>query len=309
MESGATTKMPKPVTVQLVGGLGNQLFGYFAGRYVAKRLGAELLLDVSQFDKGITAHGSTIASFKVSERTQNLKQETRFPILVAQSALNFAANKLPILTDLVESLTGIHTSKPIGIDPRIHSVKPGMLMRGYYQTYVYVQDAISKASHDHLVLAKPSDWYLQLSAEALVAKPIMVHVRRGDYAKPANKDFGMLAATFYKKAVDQIRHVSGNIDAPIWVFSDELDLAKTELGKDLPQAKYIDPPSEASAAESMLLMSLGSANVISNSTFSWWSAILNPEAIVVAPSKWFKAMPDPEGLIPPSWLIETSVWT
>ena len=301
--------MPKPVTVQLVGGLGNQLFGYFAGRYVAKRLGAELLLDVSQFDKGITAHGSTIASFKVSERTQNLKQETRFPILVAQSALNFAANKLPILTDLVESLTGIHTSKPIGIDPRIHSVKPGMLMRGYYQTYVYVQDAISKASHDHLVLAKPSDWYLQLSAEALVAKPIMVHVRRGDYAKPANKDFGMLAATFYKKAVDQIRHVSGNIDAPIWVFSDELDLAKTELGKDLPQAKYIDPPSEASAAESMLLMSLGSANVISNSTFSWWSAILNPEAIVVAPSKWFKAMPDPEGLIPPSWLIETSVWT
>jgi Glycosyl transferase family 11 len=308
MESGATTKMLKPVTVQLVGGLGNQLFGYFAGRYVAKRLGTELLLDVSQFDKGITAHGSTIASFKVSERAVNLNQETRFPVLVAQNALNFVANKLPRLTDLVESITGIHTSKPIGIDPRIHAVKPGMLMRGYYQTYLYVQDAISKASQDHLVLAKPSDWYVRLSAEAKAAKPIMVHVRRGDYAKPANKDFGMLDATFYKKAVDQIRHVSGIIDAPIWVFSDELDLAKTELVKLLPQARYIDPPNEASAAESMLLMSLGSANVISNSTFSWWSAILNPEAIVVAPSKWFKAMPDPEGLIPPSWLIGTSVW-
>jgi Glycosyl transferase family 11 len=308
MESGATTKMPKPVTVQLVGGLGNQLFGYFAGRYVAKRLGTELLLDVSQFDKGITAHGSTIESFKVSERIINLKQETRFLVLVAQNALNFAANKLPILTNLVESITGIHTSKPIGSDPRIQSVKPGMLMRGYYQTYVYVQDAISKATQDHLVLAKPSDWYRQLSAEALVAKPIMVHVRRGDYAKPANKDFGMLAAVFYEKAVDKIRQVSGSGEAPIWVFSDELDLAKTELAKVFPNAKYINPPSEASAAESMLLMSLGFANVISNSTFSWWSAILNPEAIVVAPNKWFKGMSDPEGLIPPTWHTETSVW-
>jgi hypothetical protein len=308
MELGATTKMPKPVTVQLVGGLGNQLFGYYAGRYVAKRLGTELLLDVSQFDKGITAHGSTIDSFKVSERVVNLKQETRFPVLVSQNALNFAANKVPILTNLVESVTAIHTSKPIGCDPRIDSVKPGMLMRGYYQTYVYVQDSISKASQDHLVLAKPSEWYARLSAEAMAAKPIMVHVRRGDYAKPANKDFGMLAATFYKKAVDQIRHVSGSGDAPIWVFSDELDLAKTELAVAFPEARYIEPPSEATAAESMLLMSLGSANVISNSTFSWWSAILNPEALVVAPSKWFKAMPDPEGLIPPSWLLETSVW-
>ena len=302
-----TMRVTKPVTVQLVGGLGNQLFGYFAGRYVAKRLGAELLVDISQFDKGITAHGSSIESFVLSERIVNLKQETRFAILLTQNLLNFASSKVPAFTGAAELLTRIHTSRPIGIDPRISKIKPGMLMRGYYQSYVYVQDVVSESTFD-LVLSQPSEWFKSMVTDAARAKPIMVHVRRGDYAKAENKDFGMLDARYYENAVSRARKKLGDAHRPIWIFSDDIPLVRTELSELFSDASFVVPPDESNAAESMILMSKGAANVISNSTFSWWAAILNSGSVVVAPSKWFKNMNDPEGLIPPEWLTQESEW-
>ena len=50
------------VTVKLMGGLGNQLFGYFAGLYVAKNLETNLVLDVYQ-QKHNHHQGSSISDF------------------------------------------------------------------------------------------------------------------------------------------------------------------------------------------------------------------------------------------------------
>ena len=61
----------------------------------------------------------------------------------------------------------------------------------------------------------------------------------------------------------------------------------------------------------MCLMSMCDHNIISNSTFSWWSAWLNnnPNKIVVSPKSWFK--PDFEkqisyiqdDFIPKEWIL------
>ena len=56
-------------------------------------------------------------------------------------------------------------------------------------------------------------------------------------------------------------------------------------------------------------MSKGIAIVISNSTFSWWSAAFSkPGTSVYYPSKWFKALDDPEDLIPRDWTPIESEW-
>lgn len=136
----------------------------------------------------------------------------------------------------------------------------------------------------------------------------MVHVRRGDYAKAENKDFGMLDVRYYENAVSRARKKLGDANRPIWIFSDDIPMVRKELSQVFLDASFVVPPRESNAAESMILMSKGAANVISNSTFSWWSAILNAGSVVVAPSKWFKNMNDPEGLIPPEWLTEESEW-
>ena len=296
------------MTIQLVGGLGNQLFGYFAGKFVSQKLGVPLQLDMSQFDKGITAHGSDLRDFKLDEKIVNLRQETRFPVLVWQNVLNLIANKVPVTRNQVERVLNIHTAQPIGVDPRLGAIKPGMLIRGYYQTFRYVWAVVQEPEFSGLHLRNPSTWFKDMKHEAAAAAPIMLHVRRGDYAKPANANFGMLSAAYYERAVAQVRAKLGSTN-PVWVFSDGLQAVREELAGHLSGVvRFVEPPSEVPAAESLMLMASGAANVISNSTFSWWSAILNPESIVVAPTKWFKAMEDPEDLIPGNWLREESVW-
>ena len=56
-------------------------------------------------------------------------------------------------------------------------------------------------------------------------------------------------------------------------------------------------------------MSLGRAIIISNSSFSWWSAFLSKEAsLILAPRKWFKGIQDPKDLLPPEWITLESDW-
>jgi hypothetical protein len=61
--------------------------------------------------------------------------------------------------------------------------------------------------------------------------------------------------------------------------------------------------------EDLMLMSQSDALIMSNSSFSWWAAQLgNRSKIVVCPTKWFRDIMDPEGLIPPEWNQWESQW-
>lgn len=298
----------KNVTVQLVGGLGNQLFGYFAGRYLANRLNATLNLDMSQFDKGITAHGSDIRSFAINENVIYLAPEKRFHIILAHNLLNMIAIKFPALRRLVEKITSTYSSKEIGYDPRIIEVKPGMKVRGYFQSHVYFSEVSRQPTFGNLDLKNPSIWYQSKLAEIRDIKPIILHVRRGDYAKPENNLFGMLSSEYYIEAAARLRGTFSEAK-DIWVFSDEVDKARSALENKLSgSVEFIEPPHGTDPAESLMLMANGAAIAISNSTFSWWAATFNENGMVVAPTKWFKGMPDPGLLIPPHWLRIESQW-
>jgi len=53
----------------------------------------------------------------------------------------------------------------------------------------------------------------------------------------------------------------------------------------------------------MILMSLGKALVIANSTFSYWAAMMNTGKLVLAPGKWFKTTPISSDLYPVQWRV------
>jgi hypothetical protein len=100
------------------------------------------------------------------------------------------------------------------------------------------------------------------------------------------------------------------ISYPIYIFTDDINSARQMFDDSLDVAiNWITPPSDTDPAESLLLMSKAKVNIIANSTFSWWGAALNETGkVVLAPEKWFKAMPDPEFLYPPEWLRIASQW-
>jgi len=57
--------MGRHITVRLVGGLGNQLFCYFAGAALAGHLDVPLRLDTSRTRFGFTDHGIEIVRFSL----------------------------------------------------------------------------------------------------------------------------------------------------------------------------------------------------------------------------------------------------
>ena len=63
------------------------------------------------------------------------------------------------------------------------------------------------------------------------------------------------------------------------------------------------------APEVLLLMSIGAAHIIANSSFSWWSARLSRfTTAVIAPDPWFRNRATPEELLPLDWNIQKAQW-
>ncbi len=267
-----------------------------------------LVLDLSELDKGITAHGSSIEEFKIPEHKEFEVKKNSFVASLGKNVVNFLASKIPAFSLLGSRITKIHTSKFVGEDPKIGNIRPGMTVRGYFQSYFYVDSVTKNIGFLPLELRDPSDWFTSMSDRCQVEQPIIVHVRRGDYAKPANRDFGMLSVDYYHAAIEMLRENEMLAEKPVWVFSDEIQAVEAEFSNNSGNFHFVSAPESVTAAESMILMSKGSAIVISNSTFSWWAAILAPHGKVIAPSKWFKNMADPENLIPENWQRVESEW-
>jgi hypothetical protein len=294
------------VEVEIRGGLGNQLFTYFAGLYLSVLNDSKLRLKICQPAANETVHGDSISELNLKgdfffEEKRNICERFTMRVIakLARSIQFFSFIRLHLLRR--------YNSSEIGFDHNVKELKPPIVLMGYFQSWRYF-DAIKDKINQPIEILKPSEWYREFSAKAVLEKPIVLHIRRGDYTNPINSNFGLLSGNYYRRALEMLPE---DVKLKqVWVFSDDPDQAKETL-RDLKQYNFvwIEPPTSESAVESLLLMSLGSANIIANSTFSWWGAMLNRTGqVVIAPSKWFKSQEDPRDLIPDSWIRVESDW-
>jgi hypothetical protein len=142
--------------------------------------------------------------------------------------------------------------------------------------------------------------FLALEKVTKTKKILMIHIRIGDYV--SEEDFGVLKKSYYKKSINLM--TSEFPQDEVWIFSDSIADARKLVApflKDL-NARFVSD--DLSTAESFELLRNGSAYIIANSTFSWWGAQLSYSSnpTVVAPKKWFHAMPDPKDICPPAWI-------
>ena len=75
-------------------------------------------------------------------------------------------------------------------------------------------------------------------------------------------------------------------DCHFFIFSNDVTWAKGQYQE--PEYTVIDCNDEANGHYDMMLLSHCRHQIIANSSFSWWSAWLNPnpEKKVIAPVKW-----------------------
>ncbi len=299
-------KKAKRVTVYLFGGLGNQLFQYFAGLATAEAIGAKLYLKPfgqtsavgREGEMGIAAlktEGITVCS-KIPQRLQE-KLIRRFVSSINHFGLAKLAHHYGIFPSDVPELPELKIECPQHVR-----------LMGYFQSLKFLNFLERQGKMTSLSLVNPSSWFMSLQDQAFKSKPIIVHIRRGDYVNHS-ETIGVLDFSYFKGALEMIPQ---NENSVFWIFSDSVNAAEDFAGyAQLPdmRTRIIQAPPDSPDAESMLLLTLGSSLVISNSTFSWWGAYLNKNAdFIIAPKKWFKTLEDPVNLIPRNWIRCESVW-
>lgn len=194
---------------------------------------------------------------------------------------------------LIRTLGGIGIKCFIGRDNLLSS---NVYFNGYWQNKKYFEDYVDGLRFKKVLLNEVNAYTALLIQKT---NSVAVHVRRGDYCDSCRKDLFLQSCTpqYYESAIDIMKRKFPN--AVFFVFSDDIPWVKMNLN--IPNAYYIDWNKKEDSYFDMYLMSLCTANIIANSTFSFWGAILgNKKELVIRPKKWIgDEVPD---IFPVSWL-------
>jgi hypothetical protein len=310
------------VTISLAGGLGNQFFQLaFA---LSQAQGKRVLLDWSLGNPRLShKNHPDICEFKMPENVVLLHKKKyncisiRFSNLILRITSSPVKNRvlvsmknfIQVVATLGLKVSALKSEKIIspnglGFDPQLEKIEVEQFCVGYFQTYKWASQAQIFEVLSSLRVVDNSAWLKEIESLAKIEKPIVLHLRIGDYENEIK--FGRPTNEFYETAIFELWNTG--IHKAIWIFSDSPEKAK-EILPDwiLDSARWISNDKDA-AALTMEAMRHGFAYVISNSTFSWWGAFLtyNEGARVIAPTPWFRSLTEPLEMLPPHWVRKSS---
>ena len=287
------------LSVQFSGGLGNQLFTYAAFKYFASSHDQELTLDCSVVER-VLRRDADILSFRLDGEK-----------ILRNSDVNFLkdySNRVSWRNPLTRKVFKRKLYPNLNDDFDLLSSMRARTNRGFFQTSKYFALMSSTDIRTRFELKKESEHFKVLRSEILKATPFALHIRRGDY-RSYQESFGLLDLAYFTSGINKLRNLYG--DKPIWIFSDEPESIVNEFNERNLEFSRIISPSELNAAETMKLMSMAHAQVISNSTFSWWAGALSEFQRVVYPEPWFKANDGwllNNELALPNWIAQKPDW-
>jgi hypothetical protein len=178
---------------------------------------------------------------------------------------------------------------------------------GWFQSYQYVVKENIKYRDYYIKIAKA---YLESNKIFDLSNYCCIHARYKDYFESDMNMGGgygwVLPISYYSKAVNEIiTSTKGNTsNLKFIVISDNINLAKRIidfLPNDTLYSSHPDPIVD------MIIMSMSQFNIISNSTFAWWGAMLNfsDNPLIIAPRYFIgfnKSFEFPPGIYPQNWL-------
>lgn len=287
---------------QIIGGLGNQMFQYAAGRALSLEYGVPLRLDVFKFADYSLHQGFELR--QVFNCAAEIANETD-----VRSILGW---QFPSSMRRIVARPGMEAFRRRGfvVEPHFHywpeinHVPQECYLHGYWQSEKYFQSHASDIRADFTFKTPVKKRNAELAEQIGSMSAVSLHVRRGDYANNPKTavTHGLCSLDYYREA---ILHISKRVQKPhFFVFSDDIAWVKSNLKIAFPH-QYVDHNLGTDSYNDMRLMSLCKHHIIANSSFSWWGAWLNPSAekIVIAPRKWFANETNIPDLIPDHWSV------
>lgn len=292
--------------VELSGGLGNQLFQYAAGRYLASKHDIPVCFYHIECKHRSWVNQNKLAEFKINLQICDDIFKISTMKWVVDRLNSRLSRTFKFYRNIRLKVFDEFSSSQIGFDKELAEMKDIATVKGYFQTFEYI-DSVKDNIVGELEVRNPSEIFRFFSKEIEKIRPIVIHIRGGDY-KSNQKKIGMLDKDYYSAALKQASKF--DLNPKYWVFSDDKDYA-TDLLSNLgvEPERRIFPEAGLSDAETIKLMSLGLGIIICNSTFSWWAAYLNSNPkFIICPNEWFRGLNEPLSLCPPNWTRVESSW-
>ncbi len=275
--------------VDIVGGLGNQLFIYAFGYSLSQRFQTKVYFSVHMHDR----------SFQLDV----------FPeVNISSTFLHVRKSKLEKIKFKLLRLFSYPLNEHFGFSWRYLINFPSqknVYLRGYFHSEKYFEmhkkDLIKKLKFPPF---KEEKNILLASKIATHKESVSIHVRHGDYLLPQNFNFiGTLDFSYYELAIKKIKE---KLDNPhFFIFSENIEYIKEKFAF-LNEENYtvVSHNTGEDSYNDMALMTLCRHHIIANSSFSWWGAYLAESALIIAPKNWFKNLPllDVTHILPDSWL-------
>jgi hypothetical protein len=288
---------------KVIGGLGNQMFQYAAGRSISLDLNHDLMLDIDAYRSYGLHNGYELDRvFNISPKiASNLQVATllgiyknRYLAYTLKRAVQFG---LPSPKNIIQE-------KSFGYDRRVKKIKSDTYLDGYWQSEKYFIENASQIRSDFVFRLNLSYPEMAVRQSLLETNSISLHIRRGDYVSnhAVAKRHGLCSLDYYYSAIELI---GSKVPNPfLFVFSDDLDWARENLKTSLP-IRFMGSNIRSDSYKDMYFMSQCKHNIIANSSFSWWGAWLNanPNKLVICPKRWFLDNSDISSLIPNNWKL------
>lgn len=290
------------IYVEIIGGLGNQMFQYALYLKLSKILGDEKVsIDCNRFNSVSDNKGFELK--KVFGLEDCFNDSNDFKKLID--------DKMNMISRIRRKLFGFKKTYIIEHDnlsfkPEILKIDNGdFYLRGLWQSELYFKDIknlVLEKFNFNIDLDEKNESILN---EIVNSDSVSVHIRRGDYLSKKYYDIlgDVCDRNYYINAFNTI--ISSISNATFYIFSDDIEWVKENILLELNnKITYINWNIGDDSFIDMFLMSKCKHNIIANSTFSWWGAYLNinDNKIVVTPKRWFKTKKYNNDIIPEGWI-------
>jgi hypothetical protein len=291
------------IIVQLMGGLGNQLFQYAFSRALEEKYQTRVKFDLTFYSNQKLDGDIPVRNYELDNFNVNIKKASPTEINHFKSY-----GKNPIIRQAFTfkrkfiSSGKVFREHSLAYDKDFEKVNDNCYYSGYWHSEQYFYHIKSILANE-LTLRDSSLLNCKLLDAIKTSNSVSIHFRRGDYlTRSVSEVLSTCSLSYY---YDAINFIYKKTDKPyFFIFSDDPEWVKENLILEYP-FEIVSENQGDNSYKDMILMNNCRHNIIANSSFSWWGAWLNTNEnkIVIAPKQWYK---DPaintNDLLPESWI-------
>lgn len=263
------------IIIKVWGGIGNQLFQYVFGQYLRYKYGQEVYYDDNSYISTDKLRKKELDALDADIQYNNECEFSRYRG-IKNRFMRFLFQINPIHHYIQEGMKSPEKFKSNHI----------YFFQGYWQDIKYYEwlknNVPSFTIHANHIPEELSNLYNEIKSND---NSISIHVRRGDYFLPENvKTYGVCDSSYFERAMASMDTFAPG--AKLYIFSDDPTWVKNNIKLDSDSTFVPNYPISQFAY--IELMSLCKYHIISNSSFSWWAAVINEQvdSKTICPAKW-----------------------